>query len=179
MIYCFLGRHIWNTAWRRKVLGIESADETPAVEFAPSSKPCLETRSVHLLNCNANFFTFLLNYWALFPSNTTIYHFNSLTYHCAQLSLLVVQSRYMFRLIDPSSGDTLTIVYYWIMRSIWIHIRISRFSFLITVLCTDCIFYESPESRRSLTKSIMFNAATKMFTGFPVLGLQFLTLKLS
>jgi hypothetical protein len=34
---------------------------------------------------------------------------NWLTFHCAQLSLLVVQYRYMFRLMEPSTGDILTI----------------------------------------------------------------------
>jgi hypothetical protein len=45
--------------------------------------------------------------WVLFSINHNI-PINSLTFHCAYLSLLAVQCRYMFRLMEPFSGDTLT-----------------------------------------------------------------------
>jgi hypothetical protein len=80
---------------------------------------------------------------------------NSLIFHCALLSLLVIQCRYMFWLMEPSSDDTVTTLYYWIMHSIWINIlylslcvrikwrNIACFSHfcLITFICTDCILY--------------------------------------
>jgi hypothetical protein len=43
-----------------------------------------------------------------FSCQTQHYTKNSLTFHCAQLTLLVVQCRYMFPLMEPSLGDTFT-----------------------------------------------------------------------
>jgi hypothetical protein len=40
---------------------------------------------------------------------------------------LVVKCRYMFQVMEPSSGDTSTNLYYWIMLSLWIHINLSLF----------------------------------------------------
>jgi hypothetical protein len=46
-----------------------------------------------------------------FSCQTQQYTKNSLIFHCAQLSLLVAQCRYVFRLMEPSSWDTSTTLY--------------------------------------------------------------------
>jgi hypothetical protein len=93
-------------------------------------------------------------YELYFPVKHNNIPINSLTFHCTLLSLLVVQCHYMFRLMEPSSGDTLTdliielcILYgsiyciYHCVTITWRNIVCFSHFCLITVICTDCISY--------------------------------------
>jgi hypothetical protein len=70
-----------------------------------SQKTCLRTCVVFkecILLCVSTIYEFR------FSCQTQKYTKNSLTFHSAYLSLLVAHCHYMFRLMEPSSGDKLT-----------------------------------------------------------------------
>jgi hypothetical protein len=58
--------------------------------------------------------------WVSFSCWTEQYT-NQLVHFTMHNSSLVIQCRYMFQPIEPSSGDTLQTLYYWIMPPVWIH----------------------------------------------------------
>jgi hypothetical protein len=75
----------------------------------------------------------VLNYWAIFPSNTTMYQSTHSHLLCITEFIGCTDSLHVSAHLEPSSGDMSTFLYYWTLRPIWIHI-------LLTPLCAQIVF---------------------------------------
>jgi hypothetical protein len=90
-----------NTIFTYRFLSLWTSIELQSIISLPANIILHSQCHDSLINNKESYFI----YWVLFSVKHNNIPINSLTYHFAQLGLLVVQCRYMFRLMEPSSGD--------------------------------------------------------------------------